>query len=123
MTETLSYSPPSSTPQPLIHKAQVMDLQVDVTQSGLCLGDAVEALQLEDGSIGVVARVNARLLGLVPMRRRRLIGRLGPRASALVQPEIARGGGPRLRIVGLTPEFLASPGGNAEVSVSVWVRS
>lgn len=122
MPETLPETLPHTTPQPLIHKVSVMDLQVDVAQAGLCLGDEVEALALEDGSVGVVAEVKARLLGLIPLRRRQLIGHLGPRASALVHPEIVRGDRPRLRIVGINPKFLAVPGGDAELSVSVWTR-
>ena len=115
--------PSHATPLPLIHKASVMDLQVDIVQAGLCLGDEVEARSLDDGTIGLFAEVKRRLLGILPLRRRRLIGRLGPKASALVQPEIDRGDRPRLRIVSLTPKFLAAPGGDAEVSVSVWVRA
>jgi hypothetical protein len=107
---------------PLIHKAPVQGLQVHVVRSGLALGDELEAVALDDGTIGIVARIRARFLGLIPHHRLALIGRFGPQATGLLLPELDRGESLRLRIVGLTPEFLAGPGG-AEVHVSVWVRA
>ncbi len=106
---------------PLIHKARVQGLTVHVARSGLSLGDEASAVALEDGRVGILARIHAPLLGLLPLRRSRLIGHFGPKASALLMPELDRGEGLRLRVVGVTPEFLAGPGG-PEVHVSVWVR-
>lgn len=106
---------------PLIHKAKVQGLTVHIARSGIALGDEVEALALEDGVVGVRAKVRARMLGVLPMRRSRVIGHFGPKASQLLLPELDRGEGMRLRVVGLTPEFLAGPSG-PELHVSVWVR-
>ena len=87
----------------------------------MALGDEVQAHPTEDGRIAVLAQVRSPLLGLIPRRRTRMIGHFGPQATKLLRPELERGDGLRLRIVGLTPEFLAGPQG-AEVHVSVWVR-
>lgn len=106
---------------PLLHKAKVQGLRVQVARSGIALGDEAQAVAMEDGSIGILALVRAPMLGLIPMRRQRVIGQFGPRATELLRPELDRGEALRLRVVGLTPEFLAGPEG-AEIHVSVWVR-
>lgn len=106
---------------PLIHKAKVQGLLVQVARSGLSLGDEASIVQLEDGRIGILARTRVRLLGLIPVQRQRMIGYFGPQATDLIRPELDRAEGMRLRVVGVTPEFLAGPGG-AEVHVSVWVH-
>ena len=105
--------------RPLIHKAQILGLQIHVARAGLCLGDAAQAVPLEDGTIGVIARVRAPLLGVIPCQRDRVLGRLGPAASRILAPELEQGRPLRLRIVGLTPEHLAGPEG-AEVHISAW---
>jgi len=106
---------------PLIHKAKLQGLTVHVARSGLSLGDEAQVQSLADGTVGVMARVRARLLGLWPVHRMRVIGHFGPKASALLLPELDKGEALRVRVVGVTPEFLAGPEG-AEVHVSVWVR-
>jgi hypothetical protein len=106
---------------PLIHKAKVQGLLVQVARSGLSLGDEASIVQLEDGRIGILARIRVRILGLVTVQRQRVIGHFGPQASDLIRPELDRAEGMRLRVVGVTPEFLAGPDG-AEVHVSVWVH-
>lgn len=105
--------------RPLIHKAQVLGLQINVGRAGLCLGDTAQAVSLEDGSIGVMARIRSPLLGVFPRQRDMVLGRLGPAASRILAPELAQGRPLRLRIVGLTPEHLAGPDG-AEVHISAW---
>ena len=106
---------------PLIHKAKVQGLCVQVAKSGLSLGDEAQAVDLGDGRIGILALVRARVFGLIPMQRQRVIGHFGPHAADLIRPEMNRAEGMRLRVVGVTPEFLAGPDG-AEVHVSVWVH-
>ena len=106
---------------PLIHKAKVQGLLVQVARSGLSLGDEAHAVQLEDGRIGILARIRVRILGLIPVQRDRLIGHFGPQATDLIRPEFDRAEGMRLRVVGVTPEFMAGPEG-PEVHVSVWVH-
>lgn len=108
--------------QPMIHKARVQGLTLHVARSGIAPGDTLDALAMPDGRIGLVARVRAPILGLIPRRQARLIGHLGPRASDLVRPELDRADALRLRVVGVTPEFLAGPEG-PEIHVSVWVRA
>lgn len=110
MTETL---------RPLIHKARVHGLQVHVGRAGLCLGDAAQAVALDDGTVGIVAQVRAPFLGLIPRQRQAVLGRLGPAATRILLAEIAGGRPLRLRIVGLTPEHLAGPQG-PEVHISAW---
>ena len=105
--------------RPLIHKAQVLGLQIHVGRAGLCLGDAARAVPLDDGTIGVMARVRSPRLVLIPRQKDRVLGRLGPAASRILAPELAQGRPLRLRIVGLTPEHLAGPEG-AEVHISAW---
>ena len=115
---------PARMPQallPLIHKAKVQGLLVQVARSGLSLGDEAHAVELEDGRIGILARIRVRVLGLIPMQAQRVIGHFGPQATELIRPELDRAEGMRLRVVGVTPEFLAGPEG-AEVHVSVWVH-
>lgn len=109
------------TPLPVIHKAPLEDLSIHVARSGIAPGDAAEAWPMADGTIAVIARIRAPLLGIIPWRRRRIIGQFGEAATLQLMPELDRGEELRLRVVGVTPEFLAGPAG-AEVSVSVWVR-
>ena len=106
---------------PLIHKAKVQGLLVQVAKSGLSLGDEAQVVELGDGRIGILAQVRTSVLGLIPMHRLRVIGHFGPQATELIRPELGRAEGMRLRVVGVTPEFLAGPDG-AEVHVSVWVH-
>jgi hypothetical protein len=106
---------------PLLHKAKVQGLLIHVAKSGLSLGDEVQAVELGDGRIGILARVRAPVLGLIPLQRQKVIGHFGPQATDLIRPELDRGEGMRLRVVGVTPEFMAGPSG-AEVHVSVWVH-
>lgn len=106
--------------QPLIHKAEVRELAVHVGRTGLSIGDRAELVALDDGRVGVVARVRRRFLGLIPGTRAVLIGTLGPEGSRLVGPAVGRAEPLRVRIVGLTPEHLAEAGRGPEVHVSVW---
>jgi hypothetical protein len=106
--------------QPLIHKAAVHDICVDVSRSKLCIGDPVQLLPLGDGRIGVVAESRSRWFWVIPRRVSRLIGVLGPLASELIAPAVVQGEQLRVRIVGLTPEHLAQTPGRAEVHISVW---
>jgi hypothetical protein len=104
---------------PLIRKAELVRLQVNVARADLSIGDVAELYLIEPDQIGVFARVRSRWLGLIPYRTRRLLGLLGPAASALILPSLLHGDHLRVRIVGLTPEHLAAAGA-AEVHVSIW---
>lgn len=106
--------------QPLIHKAAVHDIAVNVARTGLSIGSEAELHLLPDGRIGVFARLNRRFLGFIPRQVTVLIGVLGPQASALIIPAVERNELLRVRIVGLTPEHLTAPGFGPEVHVSVW---
>jgi hypothetical protein len=106
--------------QPLIHKAAVHDLCVNVSRSRLSIGDPLQLLPLTDGRVGVVAELRSSWFGVVPRRVSRLIGVLGPHASELISPAVSRGEQLRVRIVGLTPEHLAKAPGGSEVHISVW---
>jgi hypothetical protein len=104
---------------PLLPKAPVSNLQVHVGRSGLAMGDTAQLLRLEDGSIGISAKVSVLVLGLIPWRSLRLIGQLTPEAEAVVGPSLDHGDELRVRIVGLNPEHLAGSR-PPEVYISVW---
>lgn len=106
--------------QPLIHKAAVHSIAVNVARTGLSIGDAVALLPLPDGRIGVFARLRRRFLGIIPHQSTVMIGALGPHATALIAPAVERAELLRVRIVGLTPEHLAIAPMGAEVHISVW---
>jgi hypothetical protein len=106
--------------QPLIHKAAVHSIFVNVAKTGLSIGDAAELALLPDGRIGVFALLQRRFLGLIPRQITVLIGLLGPTATELIAPAVERQEQLRVRIVGLTPEHLAVPPAGAEVHISVW---
>ncbi len=102
----------------IIHKAPVLDLTVHVGRSALCLGDRVDLHLLADGRVGVVCKVRRRGFLFTRLAARQ-IGVLGRRASEIVAPALERGEALRVRIVGLTPEHLASDG-RADVGISVF---
>ena len=106
--------------QPLIHKAAVHSICVNVARTGLSIGDKATLVALPDGQVGVFAPLTRRFLGIFPRRVMVLIGALGPHATALIAPAVARAEQLRVRIVGLTPEHLATPPFGAEVHISVW---
>ena len=106
--------------QPLIHKAALRDIALHVGRTGLSIGDEALLHLLPDGRIGVFVRLHRRLLGLLPRRVTVLAGTLGPQASALIGGAVDRQETLRIRIVGLTPEHLASEGMGPEIHVSVW---
>lgn len=106
--------------QPLIHKAAVHSICVNVARTRLSIGDEAVLLALSDGRIGVFAKLNRRFLGIFPRQVMVLIGALGPHATALIAPAVERAELLRVRIVGLTPEHLATPPLGAEVHISVW---
>lgn len=104
--------------QPIIHKAEVTGLRVNIGSTGLSMGDCAELRLTEDGRVAVFAHVTRRVFLI---RRKVLVqlGYLGPRARLILGPALQRGDHLRIRIVGLTPEHLA-PDGKPEMHVSVW---
>lgn len=106
--------------QPLIHKAAVHEICVNVARSRLSIGDHAYLLPMTDGRIGVAAEMRSSWFGLIPRRVTRLIGVLGPHATQLIAPAVSQGEQLRVRIVGLTPEHLAQSPGGSEVHISVW---
>jgi len=105
--------------QPLIHKAAVLGLRVNVTRAGLCINDPAELHLLPDGQIGIFALGRKGFLGGVRPKSLLHLGHLGPAASALIGQALHDARHLRVRIVGLTPEHLA-PESGAEVWISVW---
>lgn len=105
--------------QPLIHKAAVTGLRINVTRAGLCINDPAELHMLPDGQTGIFAMARQRFLGALRARSLLHLGNLGPTASSLIATALQDGRHLRVRIVGLTPEHLA-PEGGAEVWISVW---
>jgi len=104
--------------EPIIHKTAVIELQYPLRNAGLSIGD-VGALRLgDDGRIAVYAHILKRRF-LVRRRMLALIGYLGAHANPLIGPALRRGDPLRVRLVGLTPEHLASSG-KPELHISVW---
>lgn len=101
---------------PILGKARVHGLAVNIASSGLCLNDPAELQVGTEGQLQVLARIRRRFLGLVPRQVLRVIGHLGPRSTTLLLPYLEDETPLRLRIVGLTPEYIAQP----EVFVSIW---
>ncbi|MFN4170220.1 MAG: hypothetical protein ACK4GW_00575 [Pseudorhodobacter sp.] len=104
--------------QPILHKTPLIGLCRGINRSGLSIGDTAKLLPTAEGGIEVAAQMRRRFL-LVSRRQLCVIGQLGPAATRLVAPLLARSETLRVRIVGITPEHLA-PDGRAEVHVSVW---
>ena len=105
--------------QPIIHKAPVMGLRVNVARTGLCIGDMAEMRLLTDGQIGIFAQVRKRFLWVFSWRTEAHLGHLGPAAVAIIGDAMHQGQHLRVRIVGLTPEHLSTSAG-PEVHISIW---
>ena len=105
--------------QPLLHKAPVLGLRVNVNRTGLCIGDPAELHLLTDGQVGIFAPVRKRFLGLIPHQALLHLGQLSPSAGEIIAPALHYGHHLRVRIVGLTPEHLSQSSG-PEVHISVW---
>ncbi|MGB3279436.1 MAG: hypothetical protein WBA92_09620 [Pseudorhodobacter sp.] len=104
--------------EPIIHKAAVIDLKIALKNTGLSIGDTAELHLTDEGKIAVYAHIRKRSF-LFHRRKLALIGHLGAKATPLLTPALRRGDYLRVRVVGLTPEHLASDG-KAEMHVSVW---
>jgi hypothetical protein len=104
---------------PLIHKAPVEGLVINVARTRLSIGDMAWLDRLGDGRIGVFARLRQPLFGVIPRHRIGLVGHLGPVAAEILAPSLAHGDDLRVRIIDLTPEHLAN-GYPPEIYISVW---
>lgn len=104
--------------EPIIHKAAVKDLTYPLRNTGLSIGDACELHLGDDGRIAVYVYLLKRRF-LIRRRVQALIGYLGTQANPLLVPALRRGDALRVRLVGLTPEHLATSG-KAEMHISVW---
>lgn len=104
--------------EPIIHKAAVIDLKHPLRNAGLSIGDAGELHLGDDGRIAVYATILKRSF-LIRRRMLVAIGYLGAQANALLGPALRRGDPLRVRLVGLTPEHLAT-NGKPEMFISVW---
>jgi len=104
---------------PLIHKAPVEGLLINVARAGLVIGDTAGIDRLPDGRIGVYARIRRPFLGVIPRRCTVLIGHLGPSVEDILAPSLSHGDKLRVRIIDLTPEHL-SHGFPPELYISVW---
>ncbi|MEZ5796962.1 MAG: hypothetical protein R3D63_05445 [Paracoccaceae bacterium] len=105
--------------EPILPQVPVEGITLHIGRSGLSMGDAVEARLMEDGRVGIWARVNRPVLGLVPRWRETRLGHLGDVAGQILAAALDEGAALRLRVVMLTPEHLAGTG-EPEIHVSVW---
>lgn len=101
---------------PILSKARVHGLAINVAKSGLCLNDPAELRITDEGVLEVHAIIRRPLLGLIPRAARLPLGHLGPHTVARIAPYLRDETPLRLRIVGLTPEYIAQP----EIFVSIW---
>ncbi|OSQ44328.1 hypothetical protein [Marivita geojedonensis] len=105
--------------QPLIHKASLTELFVDPHRLGLMPGDIAHLKAEDDGSVTVYHEKCSGLpfgFGKPGLRR---IGKLGPKATALILPALASCAQLRVRIADV--EFAhINPTGSCSVSISVW---
>lgn len=104
--------------EPIIHKAAVTDLTHPLKNTGLSIGDPAELHLGTDGRIAVYVKIIKRSY-LIRRRVQALIGYLSPKATPLLAPALRHGDHLRVRVVGLTPEHLATSG-NPEMYISVW---
>ncbi|QCO56322.1 hypothetical protein EOK75_11625 [Pseudorhodobacter turbinis] len=104
--------------EPIIHKTKVFDLQMPLKHSGLSIGDAAELRLDKDGVITVWCRVSKRSF-LIRRKVMAHLGNLRATADQILSPALQRGDHLRVRVVGLTPEHLATDG-KAEMYISVW---
>ncbi|MBK8440831.1 MAG: hypothetical protein IPL38_15445 [Rhodobacter sp.] len=105
--------------EPILPQVPVEGITLHVGRSGLSMGDAAEARLMADGRVGIWARVQRPVLGLLPRRREGRLGHLGPVAGQIVTAALEDGAPLRLRVVMLTPEHLAGSG-EPEIHVSIW---
>lgn len=105
--------------RPLLHKAPVTDLRVNVSRSALCIGDAAELHLLAGGEVGIFAFGRAYWMGLFGHRKLLHLGQLDAAQAAPLMEALMLGHHLRVRIVGLTPEHLSTEAG-PEVFISVW---
>lgn len=104
--------------EPIIHKAAVIDMKIALRNTGLSIGDPAELHLTDQGQIAVHAYIHKRSF-LFSRRKLTYIGHLGAKAMPLLAPALRRGNYLRVRVVGLTPEHLATDG-KAEMHISVW---
>lgn len=108
--------------QPLLHKAQVQNLRLHLGRSGLWIGDSAQLRMMNDGHVGIFAQTRRSWGGLFLQRRLVQVGQLGTEDSDLLAVPLRDGHRLRVRIVGVTPEHLATETG-PEMFISVWANS
>ncbi len=105
--------------EPILPQVPVEGIGLHIGRSRLSMGDAVTPRMMEDGQVGIWARVRRPWAGLVPLWRETRLGHLGPMVSQILAPALDEGMPLRMRVVMLTPEHLAGSG-VPEIHVSVW---
>lgn len=105
--------------QPLIHKVALATLDLDPHASGVSPGDPIALFCESNSSVSAYVSLPSRLLFGLGGRRQRRLGTLGPKASRLLIPALARQAHMRVRVVEVGYAHL-NPRGMASVSISVW---
>lgn len=105
--------------EPILPVVPVEGIAVNISRSGLAMGDRCEARLMSDGRVGIFARVRQPILRVIPRWRQGYLGHLGPVAGQVMAPALLEGASLRVRVVQLTPEHLAGPG-MPEIMISVW---
>ena len=106
--------------EPLIHKATLRDISVNITRAGLSINDPAMLQARPDGQLAVLMQVSRRFLGLFPHKKVVTVGLLAPHIAEMLGEAVQRGEATRVRIVGLTPEHLTLPGQGPEIHISIW---
>jgi hypothetical protein len=105
--------------QILIHKANLVRLQVPIRGLGIGLGEAVGLIYNNVSEVAVMAMLPSRLpFGLGRLRKVKL-GYLGDHTKALLMPALELGTQLRVRIVELDAAHLRTDGCD-RIAISVW---
>lgn len=106
--------------QPLIHKAALRDIAINIARAGLSINDSAFLKLLPNEQIAVCMEISRPILGLIPRRKMVTVGLLSPSVTEMLLEPVRAGESLRVRVVGLTPEHLTLPGAGPEVHVSIW---
>ena len=106
--------------QPLIHKAALRDISINIARAGLSINDSAALKLLPNDQIAVCMVVSRPFLWLFPRRKVVTVGLLSPSVTEMLLEAVRGGESLRVRVVGLTPEHLTLPGAGPEVHVSIW---
>ncbi len=105
--------------QVLIHKANLVHLEITVRNSGIDLCDSVQIVREANDDLAVMAKIRTRIPFGLGWDRVRRLGYLGAQAKRILLPVIENGAPLSVRVVEIESAHLRSDN-NDRISVSVW---